>query len=96
VKTTCGKKLDKIPIIYNRTKNIYSRSVWLFQFHTHVSDWTSFHEQVPKEVLPTEYGGEAGSVQENWGESGRTSTYKALNMEKTLQQNITNGALNLN
>jgi len=32
---------------------------------------TSFYEQVPKEVLPTEYGGEAGSVAENWGESSK-------------------------
>jgi len=30
---------------------------------------TSFYEQVPKKVLPTEYGGEGGSVAENWGES---------------------------
>jgi hypothetical protein len=29
---------------------------------------TSFHEQVPKEILPTELGGEAGSIAENWGE----------------------------
>jgi len=58
--------------------------VWLFQIHTHGSDWTSFHEQVPKEVLPTEYGGEAGSIQENWGMNGRTLTSKALNMQETV------------
>jgi len=29
---------------------------------------TSFYEQVPKEVLPTEYGGEGGTIAENWGE----------------------------
>jgi hypothetical protein len=29
----------------------------------------SFYEQVPKEVLPTEYGGTAGSVAEHWGQS---------------------------
>ena len=33
------------------------------------SDWTTLHEQVPKEILPTEYGGNAGSVAEHWGES---------------------------
>jgi len=33
---------------------------------------TSFYEQVPKKVLPTEYGGEGGSVAENWGESRET------------------------
>jgi hypothetical protein len=37
--------------------------------HVHGNDLTSFYEQVPKEVLPTEYGGEAGSIAENWGES---------------------------
>jgi len=58
--------------------------VWLFQIHTHGSNWTSFHEQVPKEVLPTEYGGEAGSIQENWGMNGRTLTSKALNMQETV------------
>jgi len=30
---------------------------------------TSFYEGVPKEVLPTDYGGEGGSVAEHWGES---------------------------
>jgi len=29
---------------------------------------TSFYEQVPKELLPTEYGGEVGTVAEHWGE----------------------------
>jgi hypothetical protein len=28
---------------------------------------TSFYEKVPKEILPNEYGGEAGSVAEHWG-----------------------------
>jgi hypothetical protein len=46
--------------------------VCLFQIHTHGSNWKSFHEQVPKEVLPTEYGGEAGTLQENWGTNGKT------------------------
>jgi len=30
---------------------------------------TSFYEQVPKKVLPTELGGKDGSVAEHWGES---------------------------
>jgi len=30
---------------------------------------TTLPKQVPKEVLPTEYGGEGGSVAEHWGES---------------------------
>jgi hypothetical protein len=38
------------------------------QDKVHGSDWTSFHEQVPKEILPTKYGGEAGSVAEHCGE----------------------------
>jgi hypothetical protein len=40
----------------------------LLQTHVHGRDLTSFHEHVPKEILPTEYGGEAGSIEENWGE----------------------------
>jgi hypothetical protein len=40
----------------------------LLQIHVHGSDLTSFHEHVPKEILPIEYGGEAGSIAENWGE----------------------------
>jgi len=39
------------------------------QIQIHGSDWTSLYEQVPKEVLPTEYGGNAGSLGENWGET---------------------------
>ena len=42
-----------------------------FQIQVHGSDWTSFYEQVPKEVLPTDYGGKDGSVAEHWGESGK-------------------------
>jgi len=37
------------------------------QIQVHGSDWTSFYEQVPKEVLPTEYRGKDGSVAEHWG-----------------------------
>jgi len=39
----------------------------LQRIQVHGSDFTSLHEQVPKEILPTEYGGEAGSIAENWG-----------------------------
>ena len=39
----------------------------LFQIQVHGSDWTSFYEEVPKEILSTEYGGEAASVAEHWG-----------------------------
>jgi hypothetical protein len=39
----------------------------MFQTYVHGSDLTSFYEQVPKEVLPTDYGGKCGSVSENWG-----------------------------
>jgi len=41
----------------------------MFQIQVHGDDWTSFYEQVPNEVLPTEYGGKAGTVAEHWGES---------------------------
>jgi len=40
----------------------------MFQIQVHGHDWTTFYEQVPKEVLPNEYGGEAGRVAEHWGE----------------------------
>jgi hypothetical protein len=53
---------------------MYNLTVWVFQIHNHGSDLTSLHEHVPKEVLPTEYGGEAGSIRENWG-----MTDKSLN-----------------
>jgi len=43
------------------------------QIQVHGSDWTSLYEQVPKEVLPTEYGGNAGSLGENWGETHQIS-----------------------
>ena len=41
----------------------------MFQIQLHGDDWTSFYEQVPKECLPNEYGGGAGTVAEHWGES---------------------------
>ena len=36
------------------------------------------YEQVPKECLPTEYGGNAGSVAEHWGESKYHDKIKIL------------------
>jgi hypothetical protein len=39
----------------------------MFQMHVHGSDLTSFYEQVPKEILPKDYGGKSGTVSENWG-----------------------------
>jgi hypothetical protein len=36
------------------------------KIQVHGDDWTSFYEQVPKEVLPIEYGGKAGTVAEHW------------------------------
>jgi len=41
----------------------------MFQIQVHGDDWTSFYEQVPKECLPNEYGGNGGSVEEHWSES---------------------------
>ena len=51
-----------------------------FQIHTHGSNWTSFHEQLPKEVLPTEYGGKDGSVAEHWGESKDHEKHEIVNL----------------
>ena len=45
------------------------RSISLFQIQVHGKDLTSLYEQVPKEFLPTDYGGKAGSVAEPWGET---------------------------
>jgi len=64
-------------ILQNKTrecpKSHFNKHTWrskcLFQIQVHGSDWTSFYEKVPKECLPTEYGGNAGSVAEHWGES---------------------------
>jgi hypothetical protein len=39
----------------------------MFQMQVHGNDLTSFYEQVPKHVLPKEYGGDFGSVSEIWG-----------------------------
>jgi hypothetical protein len=49
----------------------------LFQIQVHGNDLTSFYEQVPKEVLPTEYGGKAGSIAENWGMTYDDFIFKA-------------------
>ena len=65
-------------------KDLFTTEMCLFQIHTHGSNWTSLHEQVPKEVLPTEYGGEAGSVQENWGMTGKILTSKAFYIQKSV------------
>ena len=48
----------------------------LFQIQVHGRDWTSFYEQVPKEILPTEYGGEVGSVAEPWGRADCDFVFK--------------------
>ena len=50
--------------------------VYLFQIQVHGSDWTSFYEQVPKDIPPTEYGGEAGSVAEHCGKTDRDFVFK--------------------
>jgi hypothetical protein len=42
-------------------------NVLIFQMHVHGSDLTTFYEQVPKKILPKEYGGQSGSISENWG-----------------------------
>ena len=41
--------------------------MYFLQIQVHGSDWTSFYEQVPKKILPNEYGGAAGSVADHWG-----------------------------
>lgn len=36
------------------------------RIHVHDNDLTSFRAKVPKESLPTEYGGQSGSISDNW------------------------------
>ena len=70
-------KSTHLTIFQNKTcecpKSHFNKHTWrskcLFQIQVHGNDWTSLYEQVPKEILPTEYGGNAGSVAEHWGES---------------------------
>jgi hypothetical protein len=56
----------------------------MFQIHNHSSGFTSLHEQIPKEVLPTEYGGEAGSIRENWGISDKVLNYMVLDIQNSI------------
>lgn len=37
------------------------------RFHVYGQDLTEFYRRVPRELLPTEYGGNAGSITEHWG-----------------------------
>ena len=39
------------------------------QVHVHGNDLTSLHKLVPKQCLPTEMGGESGTIQENFGKN---------------------------
>jgi len=39
----------------------------IFQIHVHGTAVEELHKHVPKECLPTEYGGHAGSVTKHWG-----------------------------
>ena len=50
----------------------------MFQIQVHGDDWTSFYEQVPKECLPNEYGGNGGSVAEHWGESKHNDKHEIV------------------
>lgn len=36
----------------------------LFQLHVHNKDYEALYKHVPKEILPTEYGGNGGSIKE--------------------------------
>jgi hypothetical protein len=53
----------------------------VFQFQVHCRDWTSFYEQVPKEILPTDYGVEPGSVAEHWGMTDHDFSFKIKKLE---------------
>lgn len=47
----------------------------------HGNNLTTLHEQVPKSCLPTEFGGEAGSIAENWGMIHKTKLYVLKHLE---------------
>jgi len=38
----------------------------LFQVYVYGRVWTSFYEHIPKKILPSEYGGETGSIAVKW------------------------------
>jgi len=85
-------KTHTLLFIVNETcecpKSHFNKHTWrskcLFQIHVHGNDWTSLYEQVPKECLPTEYGGNAGSVAEHWGESKHHYKIKIVQFYSTL------------
>ena len=58
--------------------------MYFLQIQVHGSDWTSFYEQVPKKILPTELGGETGSVAEHWGKTHKIffKSFKLIQLHK--------------
>ncbi|KDR19511.1 Alpha-tocopherol transfer protein-like [Zootermopsis nevadensis] len=49
----------------------------------HGNNLTTLHEQVPKSCLPTEFGGEAGSIAENWGRwTKKMESYNDMLLER--------------
>jgi len=77
----------RLTIFQNKTcecpKSHFNKHTWrskcLFQIQVHGNDWTSLYQQVPKECLPTECGGNAGSVAEHWGESKHHDKHEIVN-----------------
>jgi len=55
-----------ILLTYSFTVHYHKTS--FFQIQVHGSDYASLYEHIPKKFLPTEYGGDAGSLEEQWGE----------------------------
>ena len=54
-----------ILLTYSFTVHYHKTS--FFQIQVHGSDYTSLYEHIPRKFLPTEYGGDAGSIPEHWG-----------------------------
>ena len=45
-----------------QSSSVYYHKMSLFQVYVYSRTWTSFYEHIPKKILPTEWGGEVGSM----------------------------------
>ena len=55
-----------------------------FQFHIHSNGLETLHQHVPRKILPNEYGGEAGKLDELYGRYSRAHCIVTDNTSPTL------------